>query len=313
MSTISRLDGYLVLFSLMIILLAPLIHLIPEVWIVLLCAVLFFSTGLPHGALDHIIYFQIIHKRNKPSPGFMDAFIFFGFYIFIIIAFSVLWFQWPFAAFIVFMMVSSYHFGESQLAGVIERNFAGNIFIFFTWGAFVLSWFIHFHKDYAENVLLSIPGISIEPIHQFFILIPYFLVLNGGILFICAFYAFLSHPKNRLNAGRQVLYLMVIITALACLPPLLAFLCYFGLWHSLRVMVSEYELLKKTRVISGFWGFLKAILPFTILSILGIFIFSLFFAHDSVGFSPLLIFLIAISVLTLPHTFVMVAMYGFLH
>jgi Brp/Blh family beta-carotene 15,15'-monooxygenase len=87
------------------------------------------------------------------------------------------------------------------------------------------------------------------------------------------------------------------------------FTIYFGIWHSFRSLVIEYDYIAEKRRPSEFIHFLKKILPFTILATVFL-AFALFLMPQHInGISPYMIFIIVISMLTVPHLIVMHDLY----
>jgi hypothetical protein len=62
--------------------------------------------GIPHGAIDNVILISTSKISTQQ---------FYFFYIFSIIVYIIIWLIIPTYAFIFFLIMSAYHFGESQL------------------------------------------------------------------------------------------------------------------------------------------------------------------------------------------------------
>ena len=63
--------------------------------------------GIPHGSIDNVIFLNET-KISKSKFYFL--------YILSILIYSVFWYIIPLYSLILFFLISSYHFGESQLA-----------------------------------------------------------------------------------------------------------------------------------------------------------------------------------------------------
>ena len=68
--------------------------------------------GIPHGAIDNVIL-QSEYKMSK--------FKFYGLYILSIVLYTLMWFILPIYAFLLFLLISAYHFGESQLVNHLSK------------------------------------------------------------------------------------------------------------------------------------------------------------------------------------------------
>ncbi len=85
--------------------------------------------GIPHGAIDHVLFFK---KRE------MSQLKFYTIYLGLSLLFVVLWHVWPITSLILFLLISAFHFGESQFADISFKNFYRYLFYFF-WGLCLLS------------------------------------------------------------------------------------------------------------------------------------------------------------------------------
>ena len=75
------------------------------------CFLLIILFGIPLGAIDHIVY----KTQNNISN-----IKFYSFYLSLIVLYTVFWFIFPKWCLILFLLLSAYHFGESQFS---EFNF----------------------------------------------------------------------------------------------------------------------------------------------------------------------------------------------
>ena len=100
------------------------------------CIALVSLFGIPHGSIDHVLYVS----KMKSSKLF-----FYSFYFGLIFLYVLLWLYFPVISFIFFLLLSAYHFGESQFHFVsFNISFLKNIF-YFVYGIFVISTLIYFN------------------------------------------------------------------------------------------------------------------------------------------------------------------------
>jgi hypothetical protein len=85
----------------------------------LLIILLMVLTVIPHGALDHIVFYQLYYTRNfdkgKKSPNMawiIPRIIFYFHYLSIMVLWSVSWQYQTSFTFLIFLALSAYHFGE---------------------------------------------------------------------------------------------------------------------------------------------------------------------------------------------------------
>ncbi|MEQ8711598.1 MAG: Brp/Blh family beta-carotene 15,15'-dioxygenase, partial [Cyclobacteriaceae bacterium] len=76
--------------------------------------------GIPHGATDHTLYGYILPHQSSKERNIT----FFGYYLVVMAVYTGLWFLSPFLSFVVFLLMSAYHFGETQLAYLGNNRFS---------------------------------------------------------------------------------------------------------------------------------------------------------------------------------------------
>ena len=112
------------------------------------------AIGIPHGALDHLTESIISNKKITLK------FIFF--YLFLMIPILLLWYWSPIYALLVFLIYSSWHFGNTEaISWGIKNSFIG-----FLWGVILfISIFLTHYLEFT-NILsvmsISIPNLSFD-------------------------------------------------------------------------------------------------------------------------------------------------------
>ena len=84
---------------------------------ILLFLVVMLSIGIPHGSVDHIIAFI-----NPEARKFSNRLTFYIIYISLILLNILIWIISPFIGLFVFLIISCYHFGETQVIGYNSTN-----------------------------------------------------------------------------------------------------------------------------------------------------------------------------------------------
>ena len=69
--------------------------------------------GIPHGAIDHVLFFK---KRKMSQTKFYSIYLGLSF------LFVILWHILPVISLILFLLISAFHFGESQFADIFFNN-----------------------------------------------------------------------------------------------------------------------------------------------------------------------------------------------
>ena len=252
---------------------------------ILLFLIVMLSIGIPHGSVDHIIAFI-----NPKARKFDSKFIFYTTYLSLIIFNIIIWVLSPFLGLLVFLIISCYHFGETQ---VIGYNPTDNKILNFVIGAnILLSLFLNNIVELQE-ILYIIPQFATLDLSAFDSV--FFLLVSVGILML-SIVNFDIKRKVPLYAEITILYMVFFHTDL-----LTSFALYFGFCHSLPMLMLEFKEFKT----ENFIKFYLKTLPFTILSIF--FGFLLYqFNNDLLTSDNLILFVfIVISSLTLPHVFIM--------
>ena len=252
---------------------------------ILLFLIVMLSIGIPHGSVDHIIAFI-----NPEARKFNSKLIFYTTYLSLIVFNIALWIISPFLGLLVFLIISCYHFGETQ---VIGYNPTDNKLLNFVVGAnILLSLFLNNIVELQE-ILYIIPEFANLDLSAFDSV--FFLLISVAILML-SIVNFEIKRKVLLYAEITILYMVFFHTDL-----LTSFALYFGFCHSLPMLMLEFEEFKN----DNFIKFYLKTLPFTILSI--IFGFLLYqFNNDLLTSDNLILFVfIIISSLTLPHVFIM--------
>ena len=252
---------------------------------ILLFLVVMLSIGIPHGSVDHIIAFI-----NPKARKFDSKPIFYLVYLSLIVFNIILWVISPFLGLLVFLIISCYHFGETQ---VIGYNPTDNKILNFVIGAnILLSLFLNNIVELQE-ILYILPQFASLDLSAFDSV--FFLLISVAILML-SIVNFEIKRKVPLYAEITILYMVFFHTDL-----LTSFALYFGFCHSLPMLMLEFKEFKT----DSFMKFYLKTLPFTILSI--IFGFLLYqFNNDLLTSDNIILFVfIIISSLTLPHVFIM--------
>ena len=243
------------------------------------------SIGIPHGSVDHIIAFV-----NPKSRRFSSKLSFFSIYIALILFNIFIWILSPFLGLFVFLLISCYHFGETQVIGYHPTD---NQLLNFVVGAnILLSLFLNNIFELQE-ILIEFKFFSDIDLSSYENI--FFLLISVAVLMMSVLY-FDIKRKVPLYAELSILYLIFYHTDI-----LTSFSIFFGFSHSLPMLLMEYNELKE----DSFLKFYLKTLPFTLLSV--VFGFILFYFNDSLLTTENLILFvfIVISSLTLPHVFIM--------
>jgi beta-carotene 15,15'-dioxygenase len=234
--------------------------------------------GIPHGAIDHIIF----QKKNEVKSS-----DFYFYYLGLMLAYLLLWLVFPRISMFAFMVLSAFHFGQSQFYTYTIQNKILKSFVYFSWGTALLSGLIIFISETSVYLYRLIFIVSIFS----FLALSIFLVIFKSLLMKAIV--------------KETLMLLLILVNFYCLPLLLGFTVYFCTLHSMQVLSDEFDFLKeKLRGFSAFY-FIKLLFPYSIISVLGILFLMGMSLLKIFPISATLLVFIVVSILTLPHSIVM--------
>ncbi|WKN43793.1 Brp/Blh family beta-carotene 15,15'-dioxygenase [Tunicatimonas pelagia] len=264
---------------------------------VILFVLIIFVIGIPHGATDHLL-----DRYSKGKKFSYRAFLLI--YIMLGAMYAVLWYFLPLLSLLIFITISTYHFGQSQLLYLrMSQHHWLKIAGYMLWGSYTLCCIILLNWNESWQILDEIfPGLF-APLLSYIKLTPYLL----GFLLVANISLFtLLFVRQRMSRREFMgeLFNLALIIGLAYYTPLLVgFAIYFGLWHSLVSVRIEIKKVRVQRPYFSVRSFAKTAIPLSV-STLIIFAF-VFLFNQQWGLlqSPYLLFFILISILTLPHVF----------
>ena len=267
----------------------------------IICSALLIAVvGIPHGAIDHIIYLE--ENKTKPFHFYLSYFTLMGLYI-------ICWIFLPIASLLFFLLLSAYHFGESQFSNILDRDITTKYILPFTWGCSLLSGLVLYNKE--EVLLLSKNSPDLSNLIVIFHWELYLLILLFSTTITIMILARLLWTKKiKVEQCLKEIYLLVLIhSSFYVLPLLLGFTLYFVILHSVKVLIDEFTYLKIKKQLSSPLSFVKLLFPYTALSILGagLLLYGVYFEIINVSYT--FIILVFISALTLPHSIVMNGFY----
>ena len=254
-------------------------------------------TGIPHGALDHLIQESTDKKFNRVYD--VKKFVFR--YLLIMLLYALAWYWFSELSLIVFLLISAWHFGETDLEKAPQ-----NVLIWSTtrliYGLYILAFILLTHLDEVRPIVSKMIG-NQESVLRFWNFITlnvrqilYILGLSFTTIFIIAQSEFLiQFDKVR------IFRLCSILAISAFLPLLPAFALYFGGWHALCAFDNIHDYLREDHPDLSFKLVYFKTLPLTVLSIIFLCAF-LWYAHiNTQYFDPFPVLFIFISLITLPH------------
>jgi beta-carotene 15,15'-dioxygenase len=254
-------------------------------------------TGIPHGALDHLIQEATDKKLNRVY----NSKIFSVKYLSIMLLYALTWYFFSGLSLVIFLIISAWHFGETDLEkapkDALIWSFTRLIYGFYIL-AFILLTHIQEVRPIVDNMLnnqqnvFAIWQLIVSNVHQIMYLL--------GWSFITIFIVAQSKYYIKFDKIR-VLRLILILLLTAYLPLLPAFALYFGGWHALCAFDNIHDYLSKDYPNLSFKSIYFKTLPLTVLAIVFLCVFLWYCRTYTEHFNPFPILFIFISLITLPH------------
>ena len=256
--------------------------------------------GIPHGAIDHIIFFK---KRQLTKLKFYLV------YLGLIVGFVLMWHIAPVLSLILFLLISAFHFGESQFEDIKITKVLKNIFFFF-WGIALLATLIYYNIYELANVTAYFDDtLAFEKVYDIKKVTILYYVTN--IITIASMILMAVYKQIKIERLLSEFFLLFLIHITFFLFPfIIGFTLYFVVLHSLKVMQDEIEFFKKDNPKFSILDFLKLLAPYSILSIFFTTILLLLSYYTYIPYSIPFLSIVIISVITLPHAIVMNIFYN---
>lgn len=256
--------------------------------------------GIPHGAIDHVL---LLKKRSISQLRFYA--IYFG----LIIGFLLMWHFSIIYSLIFFLIISAFHFGESQFSDIKFRAPFKNLF-FFLWGFSLLFTLIFYNVEELNKITLFFDDtLELESIYNRNKISILFYITNIFTFLLMLYFAIIKKIKAERFFSELFLLLLIHIT-FYLFPFIIGFTLYFVALHSLKVMNDEFLFFKNENSSFNIKDFIKLLAPYSILSIFFTVVLLLLAHYDFLPYSVPLLSIMIISVITLPHAIVMNIFYN---
>ena len=238
MTKVNKHQIYFIIFSAIIILLCALSDVLTtnklevksSISIIMIISMSFIGTiGVAHGALDG----KIIWKHSVRTSARLKLYLF---YMLLTSSGALIWFVYPFGGLVLLMIMSSVHFGVSDLKFINEMNFVSKVY----WGIAMAFLPIFFKPNLVNSLFYDLTQVRVQP--EIFDAIN-IIILVCIISFCVSLYKI---AQERRKKGKTILELkllsaeMIILICLAYyLSPLTWFAIYFCGLHGIRALIDS--------------------------------------------------------------------------
>lgn len=294
---------------------------IPDILLYIPFAISVLFLGLPHGGVDHLI-----PSRSNIGITKIQVIIL---YAILMILYAIFWYFNPVASVLLFIIVTWAHWGQGDLY-VYEEITDSLYFLGYTEkilhiiirGSLPMFVPLVFHKNRYEEVISKIASLIFENSN---INITQEIIIIVSILLLILFALYCSiliynmktseHEQMRYFAT-DIIEVVLLILYFAIVPPILAIGIYFCTWHSLRHIIriigTSNDLSKPFSfdlLFQHIREFTRDAMLATIVSILiAVIMFFFLSTNDYTLLAILAVYLVLISLLTLPHFVVVTLM-----
>jgi Brp/Blh family beta-carotene 15,15'-monooxygenase len=263
------------------------------------------STGMPHGAIDHLVAAELYGLDFTWS----DQAKFYGGYLALMALYGVFWVVTPVWSLVVFLGMTMYHFGQADLA-YWKLPPVGARLVYLSRGLFLIGLPIAAFPAQVDPIFDAIAGVqpSTWPLlAEHATVVCAGLVLQHGLALGLASFRPSVGPWDR---GREALNVVVLGTLFGVVHPLVAFSVYFGLWHALGHIL---ELLlffqRRESTPDSMLAFYRQAALFTVLPFVGLGVLYWGLQAFSSTEQMIALLFIAIAVMTLPHMIIVERLY----
>lgn len=205
-----------------------------EIVFVIALVVLF---GIPHGAADCLVLKCISHGQSTN----VSKRNFYAIYILLVVADIICWCLRPLLALTIFIVISIYHLGQSNLYYLtLPRNNLIKAFVYCCWGAFVIFVPILFNaKEVIEILGALLDKTWLLDLPHLECLIIGIIALNILILGMLAQFNYITTA----TFWQETVNLFVLALLFRSTPLIVSFGIYFTLWHSLSSTLDQVNLI----------------------------------------------------------------------
>ncbi len=258
--------------------------------------------GLPQGATDYTLV-----RQRAQVTGESRIIRFSLHYLFLMLAYALLWYVQPLPAFLLFLVISVYHFGQANWWRLPEDS-SLRLAMFILWGSFVLFTPLLLHYEEAAPILSELLGREVPPIKGIIRYLVPGLLFNLNIILILY-----AGGRNRIVPLRMKweLFQLGLLFVLFWFAPLLVGLAvYFVLFHSMEAARDQIEYFQDEEPDFTWKKYLVRALPLALVCLAAGITWYLSSVIFEASLWRLSWFFIFISLISLPHVILMEGFYN---
>jgi beta-carotene 15,15'-dioxygenase len=270
------------------------------------CGFLLVFAGIPHGALDHLVEQERATRLGKR----FSLLKFLAKYLLTMGVYAGAWLLAPVPCLLVFLLISAWHFGETDLETAPETPYGSLARL--SAGGFVLAFILLTHADettpilsrivQADNLAMAVWAGAVSRLGA---------ILRGWATLTLVLTMLAYGQRPALIDGWRLARLLVVVWLTYYLPLLPAFMLYFGGWHALSSFRSlrDYLPVNTKNPTEAAWQVWQQSLPLTGVAFGFLGICAVGWYYTAPNLDPIPILFILLSLITLPHIGVMHTMH----
>lgn len=266
----------------------------------LLSFLLIGTFGILHGANDIGVLTTYFQKRGAKIAKTGMTLL----YIVMIASICIVFYFFPTIALVLFIVFSSYHFGEQHWNASLTGNLKGKPLFYILYGGLILFMLFYAHRVQVVQIVSDITGqhVPTRVIGQLF--------LGVGIATSLYFLYFAFAGLNSYTILLELFLLGVFYVVFNTASLLLAFCIYFVIWHSIPSLLDQMKFLYGDVSWKSFYRYFKSSFVYWLASLVGTFVLYLLLRNAEEFMVPGLICFLAS--ITVPHVLVMTKIEEFL-
>ena len=257
--------------------------------------VLIISLGILHGANDLLI----LSKGKKDKKVFLKHLTI---YLLIIFFCVIIFLLSPIVAIMLFILLSSYHFGEEHLGEKIVVNKLFNLIFYMSYGVFLFSMLFYESMSDVDEIMRELTTVTFLKSQ-----IEMALIISSSFLVLASLYLVIKKNINLSMLLKEIFYFGLFFLVFKTCSLILGFAIYFILWHSIPSIINQVEFVYGDLTKENIISYVKKAIIYWIISILGLLAIYQFIPQMNLFSTIIFVVLFAV---TAPHTWVMHRMKG---
>ena len=252
--------------------------------------ILVVSVGILHGANDLLILSKLEDGKNSFTRNLLI-------YLGIITVCALIYFLNPFVAIVLFVFLSGYHFGEEHFGEKLHQAPIFDFIFFTAYGLLLFSLLFYLSQDDVAVIMNQLANKTFSETQILAILFP-----SAIVVFSLAGYLMLTKKETKVNFGRELFYLLVLLVVFNTSSLVLSFAIYFIFWHSIPSIIHQTKFISGDIDNNALLYYVKKAAVFWGISVVGLVV--LYFLFPKATDLASVVFAILFAV-TAPHTWVM--------